>query len=78
MIEILRSGGDIHSRTAYKMFPEVSQAVDSGSVVLDESPSCKHHFHILLRPPQPPKKGAVPPRNPLRSEKKQGTLVKEH
>ncbi|CAJ1392420.1 unnamed protein product [Effrenium voratum] len=48
MIEILRSGGDIHSRTAYKMFPEVSQAVDSGSVVLDES------------------------------EKKQGTLVKEH
>lgn len=37
MIEILESGGDIHSRTAYKMFEEVKLAVDQGLVLLDES-----------------------------------------
>lgn len=37
MIEILSSGGDIHSRTAYKMFQEVKSAVDQGLVLLDES-----------------------------------------
>jgi len=36
MIDILKSGGDIHSQTAYKMFEDVHQAVDRGHVRLDE------------------------------------------
>ena len=36
MISLLSQGGDIHSRTAYRMFEEVRQAVDAGEVALDE------------------------------------------
>jgi len=36
MIDLLSSGGDIHSRTAYRMFDEVRAAVDEGTVRLDE------------------------------------------
>ena len=35
MISILSEGGDIHSRTAYRMFQEVQEAVDGGEVALD-------------------------------------------
>ena len=42
MIEILESGGDIHSRTAYKMFEEVKLAVDQGLVLLDEADTTRH------------------------------------
>lgn len=38
MVEVLSSGGDIHSRTAYKMFEEVRSAVDSGKVAVDATP----------------------------------------
>jgi len=37
MIELLSSGGDIHSQTAYQMFPEVREAVDAGEASLAES-----------------------------------------
>ncbi|CAE7679304.1 efhc2 [Symbiodinium sp. CCMP2456] len=35
MIDILTQGGDIHSRTAYRMFDEVRDSVDEGKVVLE-------------------------------------------
>lgn len=34
MIDVLNSGDDIHSRTAYEMFPNVREAVDAGGVRL--------------------------------------------
>mmetsp|Transcript_44532 Transcript_44532/g.127637 ORF Transcript_44532/g.127637 Transcript_44532/m.127637 type:complete len:1194 (+) Transcript_44532:58-3639(+) len=37
MIEVLSTGGDIHSSTAYKMFDDVRTAVDEGQVELDRS-----------------------------------------
>lgn len=37
MIEVLSTGGDIHSSTAYKMFDDVRTAVDEGQVALDRS-----------------------------------------
>jgi len=58
MIDILQSGGDIHSRTAYKMFEEVKLAVDQGLVVVDEAardkdahdaPLVKDHFPELRK-----------------------------
>ena len=55
MIDILQSGGDIHSRTAYKMFEEVKLAVDRGLVVVDEAardkdvPLVKDHFPELRK-----------------------------
>mmetsp|Transcript_61965 Transcript_61965/g.110163 ORF Transcript_61965/g.110163 Transcript_61965/m.110163 type:complete len:1294 (+) Transcript_61965:52-3933(+) len=42
MVDVLSSGGDIHSRTAYKMFEEVQEAVDSGKVWLDEAAAGDH------------------------------------
>mmetsp|Transcript_10922 Transcript_10922/g.16369 ORF Transcript_10922/g.16369 Transcript_10922/m.16369 type:complete len:464 (+) Transcript_10922:550-1941(+) len=35
MIEAFRKGGDFHSRTALGMYPEVSNAVESGDVLLE-------------------------------------------
>jgi len=58
MVDILCSGGDLHSRTAYKMFEEVQKAVDSGEVWLDEAaidigetskPLVKEHFSELRK-----------------------------
>ena len=37
MMDILKAGGDIHSRTAYNMFDEVRKAVDEGTVLLDST-----------------------------------------
>lgn len=37
MIDILAAHGDIHSRTAYKMFSDVKDAVDKNLVLLDKS-----------------------------------------
>merc|ERR1712232_1533095 len=37
MIDVLNSGGDLHSQTAYHMFSHVRDAVDSGKVRLDET-----------------------------------------
>jgi len=51
MIASLSSGGDIHSDTAYRMFEDVREAVDSGKYALDSShgdglPLVKDHFFV--------------------------------
>ena len=53
MIKVLTHGGDIHSRTAYRMFEEVQRAVDAGEVVLDDcsgaTPSVKERYSELRK-----------------------------
>jgi DNA polymerase I-like protein with 3'-5' exonuclease and polymerase domains len=49
MIDVLNSGDDIHSRTAYEMFPNVREAVDAGNVRLSLGSGDGSAEHICVK-----------------------------